>query len=103
MEQLTGKARIDFIAWYIKTYFVDEPIRFKSLPQSAQFGLIQEWGDSVEIFISINYSRNLTMQGSDWFHVRVDDKYVMNGLSSRQQPQMKAVEKLSEIYNQLKQ
>lgn len=105
MKQLTGKAKEDFFEWLATTYYRD--IRsisdleraFSFQPQSAQFGLIQEWGDSV------GYDIEISTGEFGGFNIVIYYKsyYSLEGVKSRPEAQQKAVEKLSEIYNQLKQ
>lgn len=112
MKQLQGKAREDFEKWLKEHHKVADYNEYREIdgystwiadyfddfPQSAQFGLIQEWGDSVGEKISI-YWREID---DDWFAyigiVSVSELF----FKSLPEAQIKAVEKLNEIINQLK-
>ena len=54
MKQLKGKARKDFIKWYRKKHGKMLHLYFKELSLSEQYGVIQDFFDSVEIDLMIS-------------------------------------------------
>jgi hypothetical protein len=98
---LTGKCKQDFEAWYIGS---DSPnyythlVNFYGLHTSMQFGVIQEWADSVGIDVSVY--RAVYSIG---FHYMITAKIRCNksdaSLPIRESAQLAAIEKLNEIYN----
>ena len=109
--ELTGKCKEEFEVWYIPyirknpfvgdRYFDDTLItQFYEWSDSMQYGVYVDYFDSVGIMISVPYTYNVTMNGCDWFHVRVDNKYVVNGLKTRPEARQKAIEKANELRNE---
>jgi hypothetical protein len=108
--ELTGKCKEDFKKWFHENSW-DLCVgcgddwdywKFEELSESLRFGVYVDFFDSVELFPSINYTYNVTMQGTDWFHVRVDNNYVINGLKTRPEARKHAIEKSNELYNENK-
>ena len=102
--KLEGKLKEDFLRWLcIKENGNDRAIYgiekwFKELPQSAQFGLIQEYADMLGYRIVINWEQNYK-EPVRWEYFL--GKWVED-FKSRPEAQLAVVEKLNEIVNQLK-
>jgi hypothetical protein len=105
---LTGKCKQDFEAWFSKEFYASaSPNKvamsvneFYNLPLSMQFGVIQEWADSVGIDVIVY--RAVYSIG---FHYMITAKIRCNksdaSLPIRESAQLAAIEKLNEIYNGL--
>ena len=111
--KLTGKCKEDFEKWLYKSNVLtlnilhsqnidvfEKEKYFYKLSDSMQYGVYVDFFDSVELFPNVIYSYNVSMQGCNWFSVRVDNKYVVNGLKTRQEARTQAITKANEIYNQ---
>lgn len=111
MKQLTGKARVDFFEWlgsenkfktlqttppegdrYDRRLVINKQL-FNKSPQSAKFGLIQEFADST------GYEIEAHTEWCDIYELGGWKPIFNKGCESRPESQEKAVEKLSEIYN----
>ena len=101
--KLTGKAKEAFEEWYFNlpnsmgTNYGAKDItinRFYSLPQSMQWGIYQDWADSIrfELRVTVNH-------GSGWYEVLVNIPEYWNAYPTRQEARKAAIEKLNEIYN----
>lgn len=78
--------------------YTSNKLFFEASPQSAQFGLIQEWGDSVGyylemVFLMDEYIARIWSEKHGW------DSLCNITCNSRPEAQREAVKKLSEIYN----
>ena len=99
--KLQGKFKTDFFEWLsVKMNTELAKDRFDCLPQSAQFGLLQEYCDSVGIIISNGYYVN---QYNQWqFDIcQGEDDYIfpIEQFDSRQEAQVQAIEKAQLILN----
>ena len=109
--KLKGKLKEGFFEWLMKN---EEPIWqldgedsegmyiylypslvFYDLPQSAQFGLLQEYADTLGYKISI-YWREID---DDWFGYIGIESISESFFNSRPEAQLAAIEKLNEIVN----
>ena len=104
---LTGKAKVDFEKWYLRTFWktkkggqavaiIDKGIigllRFYLLPESMQFGVYQDFADSVGILVpSIS---------NGWECFYVTDKGNMQLFKTRPEARTAAILKLDELLNE---
>lgn len=100
--KLTGKALFDFWEWYLlpkqrETYKTSSirgndsviKVRFLAMSEAEQWGVIQDWADSVEI--------------NDLWVRRVDGRFRSSSheyFNTRQEARTAAIEKLNELYNE---
>lgn len=108
---LTGKCKQDFEAWLdgqtfplvkgeLTAYDWNDVFDLEHMPVSMQFGVIQEWADSVGINVNV-YKAVYYKYG---FHYavgrRVKGSRSYAPLPNRESAQLAAIEKLNEIYNE---
>lgn len=107
--ELKGKCKIDFDKWFyaqcvngshLDSLHDNEYFKFWKLTDSMQFGVIQDFADSVGIGISINFYSSeycdfdiQNNDGDDLFHSNLFDEL------TRQESRLKSIEKFSELYN----
>ena len=111
---LTGKCKQDFEEWFNKgvtdklsygTYLLG---RFYGVPLSMQFGVIQEFADSVKICVTVQPIDDWNWWGFDViledsmspFFVAFDSVIIGKEYASRQEAQEAAIAKFNEIYNE---
>lgn len=105
---LTGKCKQDFEAWFSREFYAPKipnmtamsVWEFYKFPLSMQFGVIQEWADSVGYGLGvINSFGNHGVLFSGF--VRIPAKKISGEfLGTRQEAQLAAISKLNEIYNE---
>ena len=102
--RLTGEAKEHFEKWYVKTIEIVEMESiddsfdingFYDLPQSMQFGVIQDWADSMGY--SLMCYRVSTVDG---WHIVFGETTVYIERKTRQEARNAAIEKLNEIVNE---
>jgi hypothetical protein len=93
MKTLTGKAKEHFDNWYINKRYILHLVNFYGLEDSMQWGVYQDWADSLEYYFDIEKRFD-------------EDGYVCFGnhnfekeTNTRQEARNAAIEKLNEIYN----
>ena len=98
---LQGKFKDDFFEWFKLKYLKGSHtfIIFEDLPQSAQFGLIQEFADTKGCEITI-YSHCNTLGKRRKWELYFGD--VRNGYraNTRQQMEEYAIDEFEKLYNQ---
>ena len=108
-QRMEGKAKIDFEKWYKVAYIEDssalwKPVHNKSffhLPDNMQWGVIQDWFDSVGDYVCVEGDGDDFMfsvyhtESKNYLGVRYD-------IPSRQEARTAAIEKACEIYNERK-
>ena len=108
---MKAQAKSDFEKWYKVAYIEDssalwKPVHNKSffhLPDNMQWGVIQDWFDSVEIEISSpRYGKGF--EGEVWEVINKENDWVWNSkrFDTRQEARTVAIEKAVEIYNSRK-
>lgn len=117
--KLTGKALKAFEAWLGNKNFDDwdsilDLNGLSEYPESMQWGVIQDWGDSVGISIATENSTHLTdieMEVWDCYQDKFEYTIIMDDLYrfcsnskeyTRPEAQAAAIEKLDEIFNKRK-
>lgn len=110
---LKGKALEDFEKWYLiwvfkeKTYlslrFSDEQIlkNWKSLHISEQYGVLEDWFDSVGVYISIEHNEISRMFGYCISTKPVRDDIYSRHEFQRNEARIEAIKKGVEIYNSM--
>ena len=101
---LTGKCKQDFEAWFNKgvtdnsygTYLLG---RFYGLPISMQFGVIQDFADSVGIDVYVFRIDHSTCCFTIYQFNNDHDPFSGN-FQTRQESQQAAIAKFNEIYNE---
>ena len=102
---MEGKAKIDFEKWYKVAYIEDssalwKPVHNKSffhLPDNMQWGVIQDFFDSVGIYINdLNQDSFLIQHGFEFTSVQFEVD------TTRQEARTAAIKKACEIYNERK-
>lgn len=98
---MEGKAKIDFEKWFITTpeltqfiYITD----FWKAPVQFQFGVIQDFFDSVGIQIDIEFKRH--EDGEEFFTYYFDEGEDLDEYKTRTEARQAAINKAVEIYNQ---
>jgi len=103
--RLTGEAKEKFEKWYLKTIeivemeSIDESFDingFYDLPQSMQFGVLQDWADSMGYEINV---LRIHENDYDW-SVWVDEEAKIQTAKTRQEARNAAIDKLNEIVNE---
>jgi len=104
--KLTGKAKAKFEEWYNSdgvpmTYphFDD----FCMLPEAAQWGVIQDWADSIGVRIDIVVFYDRMLGYVRGYEVKVNDDNIFNNgdvFETRQEARNAAIEKLNELINE---
>lgn len=121
---MKGKAKIEFEKWLIENESIqdlknkDELMHhwlsfkgFENLPESMQWGVIQDWFDSVDYVIAINrgfgfYSASVGLRELRFDKVQEINteyhapKYFGNKFKSRPEARVLAIAKAVEIYNE---
>ena len=106
---MEGQAKIDFEKWYRVAYIEDssalwKPVHNKSffhLPDNMQWGVIQDWFDSVGDYVCVEGDGDDFMfsvyhtESKNYLGVRYD-------IPSRQEARTAAIKKACEIYNERK-
>jgi hypothetical protein len=96
--ELTGKAKEKFQIWYLKSIDNDKYVvtRFFDIPKSMQWGVYQDWADSLGYDMSIIYDKD------PCYFWRVDDGLNENSGDrfTREEAREAAVEKLNELINE---
>jgi transcriptional regulator CtsR len=104
--KLEGKLKDGFFEWLLITMWFttkEELIDIKQdmsmlkwefdiLPQSAQFGLIQEYAEKIGYEVEARHS-------GTWIVYKMYSKFSDGGANSRSEAQIKAIEQLNEIIN----
>lgn len=108
---LTGKAKEMFEEWALKQDFIymwdvpydivnDEPKSFYQLPESMQWGVYQDWADSIGVELSIATNGIVKEFGGETeFYTTVDRQYVASRLKTRKEARIAGLQKLNEIIN----
>jgi len=106
MNNLTGKAKEQLNTWYQNNpvhYYEDTPnqLEFGKLDIRCQWGIIQDWADSVGYELSTRWNVSLKLH---FAYVR-DISYYESRLpwsphNTRQEARSAAIEKLNEIINE---
>ena len=103
--KLEGKLKEGFFEWFVNTKYyqsylsnIEQIIKahelwFKDLPQSARFGLIQEYAEDV-----LDFSIFIKGNGS-WFVSKSLNEWYSSKECSRPEAEIKVVEQLNEIVN----
>jgi hypothetical protein len=107
--KLTGKAKDKFEKWYQNNsvhYYDGTPIQlgFDKLDVRCQWGVIQDFADSVGVDIYINpYHDWVTdsMEGYNWYAELRNESYISGtgNVPTIQEARNAAIEKLNEILN----
>ena len=112
---LTGKSKQDFEAWFpvgtatdcVNTLLQKEVAItlhvFYQMPLSMQFGVVQEWADSVGIRVDITVFYDQMLNYTRGYELKVNDTcYYYDGdvFETRKSAQIAAISKLNEIYNE---
>ena len=95
--KLTGETKEQFEKWF-NTHHVYEHFglaTFKELPASFQWGVIQDFADS------LGYELYISKEGLSWFWA-IDETLYEGYKKTRQEARNAAIEKLNEILNQNK-
>lgn len=91
---LTGKCKEEFEKWYVPNRYVYTLVQFYNLPKSMQWGVYQDYFDSVGINVGVNND----IRHFDWW---VDSSKNYSGKDkTRQEARYKAIEKANEIRNE---
>ena len=113
--KLTGKAKEEFEQWYGKEYISPTKTSydwFESLHPSMQWGVYQDWADSMGYSIGLSFSRqDSVLNGYENFHspfirmyndtgVMARDLFTYQLFRTRQEARDAAIEKLNEIINE---
>jgi len=106
---LIGKAKEQFEKWYLKEYtemvFKDGlGLTFRDLPQPMQWGVYQDWADSLDIdmFIEVEYvEKSNILFTFTWsvFHYSVGIAEEIGHCETRQEARTAAIKKLDELIN----
>ena len=100
--KLTEKAKEQFEKWLLDHemhnqggYNFDYPKWFSALHPSFQWGVYQDWADSIkfELRVTVNH-------GSGWYEVLINIPEYWNSYPTRQEARNAAIEKLNEIINE---
>jgi len=92
--RLTGKAKEQFEEWF-NTHHVYEHsglAKFEYLPESMQWGVYQDWADSIDIWIEVYPI------GNNLFCWSISN--YGNTKTTRQEARNAAIDKLNEIVNE---
>lgn len=105
--KLTGKAKELFEAWYLKLpnatglnygTFDITMNRFYCLPESMQWGVYQDWADSIGY--DLNAFKSLSSDVDTYVYISsVNDECVRDDHTTRQEARNAAIEKLNELVN----
>ena len=98
--KLTGKFKDGLYEWLQEKSFIFKEVQpnFGDLPQSAQFGLIEEYCDTLGVRVGIYFIHENHTNFEYWVQIICDteDEYYCK---SRAKAQLKALEKVQEIIN----
>jgi len=99
--KITGKAQGQFEKWYLSdkvSYLNPHIVNFYGLPDSLQWGVIQDWADSVGYFITNSWI------GDNQFCPGIThNNFILweDTFRTRQEARKAAIEKLNEILKSL--
>lgn len=91
--KLTVKAKEAFEKWYFKQ---DYPVDFQLLVKSMQWGVLQDWFDSVGLMVECR--ANLEDEFS-WYVAETLKHYQCHTAKTRPEGRNKAITEANEIYN----
>ena len=99
---LTGKCKEDFLKWYKDVYSKQENIHEDGnssmlMPQSMQWGVIQDFADSVGVNIEVTPHERFNKWWS--FYFEVDGVDYQQNAGTRQKARTAALEKFNQLYN----
>jgi len=94
MKQLKGKARKDFIKWYRKKHGKMLHLYFKELSLSEQFGIIQDFFDSVGIRSDVFFVDGFYYSNTETYTVIKYNKY-----KTRKKARKQAIKLATKQYN----
>ena len=101
--KLTGEAKEQFEKWYNLEYNYNNRgwrlEEFYNLPEPMQWGVYQDWADSLGYDVVVEPSENYNVF---WYTLYDPDKNMNNksGYTNRQEARNAAIEKLNEIINE---
>jgi hypothetical protein len=119
--QLTGKAKVKFEEWWMGqpnthtdhrniylVYGSSSLVRLDSIPQSMQWGVYEDWADSMGCFINIDGSHELYFASiiyrgeyfSEQYWQDYTDEFEPRFYATRQEARNAAIEKLNELINE---
>lgn len=94
--KLTGKCKEEFEKWYVDVYGYDLNTLFYNLKPSMQWGVYQDYFDSVEVDVDIVTHR----PNVEFYFVLFIDNEDFGDFNTRQEARDKAIEKANEIRNE---
>lgn len=106
--KLTGKCKSEFEKW-LHNHFIDNPIptysqswNFYGLPEAMQWGIIQDWADSLGFMIKAEhqYTHSENFMYEVLAVVFGISEYRSGIFKTRQEARTAAIEKLNEIINE---
>lgn len=104
--KLTGKCKKDFEKWFFNNYgieeasFVREEGGFFNLPQSMQWGVIQDFGDSVGINITLYQLDYQEWYGYNIVKFEFGKPVITGGVWRRDKAREEAIKQFNKIYNE---
>lgn len=102
--KLTGKCAKDFAEWYLKTQHEESihrllPYDLKDYPENMQFGVYQDFFDSVGLSVEIVYFTGNTL-GYIINHNNEDNPNPLSKMvGDRYEARKSAIERANELYN----
>lgn len=105
--KLTGKAKELFEKWF-NTHHVYEHLclaTFQELPASMQYGVYQDWADSLGIRLDVTVCYDNMLHYIRGFEVKVNEEELFQSndvFETRQEARNAAIDKLNELINQNK-
>jgi len=100
--KLTGQTKIEFEKWLLnESGLINVSWKwFLALHYSLQWGIYQDFADSVGVEIQIAINGIPKHFGSIEYYALVEKQYVASRLKTRQEARNAAIEKFNEMYNE---